>query len=1070
MSEQHQKAQDQREMAGGQTPGSVVENRQSKTENTFGDYDFLEPIGQGGMGVVYRARQRSLDRVVAIKMMAFGSGSSPEFVQRFRAEAVSAASLHHPNIVAIHEVGVHEGRHFFVMDYIEGQSLARLVGNEPLPAKRAAGYLKTIAEAVHYAHERGILHRDLKPANVLIDAEDQPHIVDFGLARRLDDSQLSTLNPQLTVTGQVLGSPHYLPPEQATGQRAHVSRRTDVYALGATLYHLLTGRPPFQAESLAQTLDLVLHAEPISPRLLNPSVPRDLETICLKCLEKERSRRYPTAQALADELGLFLANEPIQARPLGPGGKVWRWCRRKPQVASLAGAVIVTFLLGFAGVLWQWREAEAERRRAEHQAYVSDINAAQAAVNDNNPARALELLNRSSPSHSARTIGASSPAKDLRGFEWRYLWQQCQSDAEALVGRVASRINSLEVSRDGHWLVAASDAGDVKLWNLLTGEEIPLAPDAGWPNYATFSPDSRLVLHTDQTFRSRGSVIAWDIPGRKRLAPVYQHGLPVGVVGFSGDGRWFEIGAIRTNASALTPDGTTPAAALADRSKQIILLECPGWNRTRELSLSSPQAYMDKGLDWVFTADNRSVIYAETEPVCQLALWDFVAGAKPRGVPAHNEGITAMAISPDGRLLATGSGYSDTVIRLWEVPSLRSVRELSGHAAWIAALKFSRDGRTLVSASADKTIRLWSMATKEATRIYRGMAAEPSRLCLGLSDEKVFSGGSDGTVWRWPAVSQPAQPPRGSAPIKTGLESAAVSPSGAEYAGIREGSVYLGNVKPDASPIRLPALGTNNNCLLFSPQQHLLFAGTWNGMVQVWSLADHRIQASLRGAAEPVYWLGQDRRGSIMVAVHWNQRAIFQNPPAPHTVSVWNTANWQPRVAFSIPGIGAHYAVSPDGNFLAVGRHVLGKPQVWNLGDPRQTNMLTLPGWVEDLAFSPDGRRLAAVTLEGRVGIWEVPGFHPRPGFRAAPGGLFALAFSPDTRRLVTARAGTLQVWDVATWEQLVTLESPRGISRAAFTPEGNQLAAVSDGGNVVIWRVPSFEEIEAKEKGQSVQ
>jgi serine/threonine protein kinase len=273
---------------------------------SFGDYELLEEIGHGGMGVVYRARQRSLDRVVAIKMIAFGPGSSPDFIKRFRAEAVSAASLHHPNIVAVHEVGIHEGRHFFVMDYVEGQSLARLVGNQPLAARRAAGYLKTIAEAVHYAHERGILHRDLKPSNVLIDARDQPHLVDFGLARRLEGDS------ELTVTGQVLGSPHYLPPEQAAGQRARVSRRTDVYALGATLYHLLTGRPPFQAESLAQTLDFVLHTEPVAPRLLNPSVPRDLETICLKCLEKEQGKRSHRA-------GLGGGVGPVPRRAADPG-------------------------------------------------------------------------------------------------------------------------------------------------------------------------------------------------------------------------------------------------------------------------------------------------------------------------------------------------------------------------------------------------------------------------------------------------------------------------------------------------------------------------------------------------------------------------------------------------------------------------------------------------------------------------------------------------------------------------------------------------------------------------------
>src|SRR5438876_8498193 len=306
---------------------------------TFGDYELLEEIARGGMGIVYRARQVSLDRIVAVKMPFFGPLASMEFVKRFRAEASAAASLLHPNIVAIHEVGVHEGQQFFAMDYVEGQSLAKLIssfGFRISDFKRAVGYLKTIAEAIHYAHERGILHRDLKLSNVLIDANDQPRVTDFGLAKRLTDSQLSTLNPPLTLTGQVLGSPNYMPPKQATARRGKVSRRSDVYSLGAMLYHLLTGRPPFVGEALADTLEQVLNSDPVSPRLLNPSVPRDLETICLKCLEKEPDKRYATAQALADELGRFLNHEPVHALPVTRVERVWRWCRRKPAIATLA--------------------------------------------------------------------------------------------------------------------------------------------------------------------------------------------------------------------------------------------------------------------------------------------------------------------------------------------------------------------------------------------------------------------------------------------------------------------------------------------------------------------------------------------------------------------------------------------------------------------------------------------------------------------------------------------------------------------------------------------------------------
>src|SRR5947208_3560350 len=238
---------------------------------TFGDYELLEEIARGGMGVVYKARHKSLNRIVAVKMILAGSLATRQFIQRFRAEAGAAAALQHPNIVAIHEVGVHEGQHFFSMDYVEGQNLAQLVGKQPLTARKSAVYLQQIAEAIHYAHSQGILHRDLKPSNVLVDAAtDQPRVTDFGLATRLEGES------SLTVTGQVLGSPNFMPPEQAGGSRGKVGRHSDVYGLGGILFYLLTARAPFQGETLEATLNQVLHAEPISPRLLSPSVPPDL--------------------------------------------------------------------------------------------------------------------------------------------------------------------------------------------------------------------------------------------------------------------------------------------------------------------------------------------------------------------------------------------------------------------------------------------------------------------------------------------------------------------------------------------------------------------------------------------------------------------------------------------------------------------------------------------------------------------------------------------------------------------------------------------------------------------------
>jgi tetratricopeptide (TPR) repeat protein/predicted Ser/Thr protein kinase len=339
----------------------------------FGDYELLDEIARGGMGVVYRARQKSLNRVVAVKMILGGQLATAAEVQRFHTEAEAAANLHHPNIVAIHEVGEHESLHYFSMDFVAGKSLAALVLQNPLPPLRAAAYVQRIAEAVYYAHQHGILHRDLKPSNVLVDETDQPRITDFGLAKRLEHES------GLTASGAVLGTPSYMPPEQAEGRHQLVSPASDVYSTGAILYELVTGRPPFRAESPIETLRQVLDAEPAPPSLLNPNVDRDLETICLKCLQKDPARRYATAQFLADDLSRFLRGEPILARPVGVGERLVRWCRRNPRIAALAATVLILIVTVAAGsttaAIWIAREkaqtelareaADAQRVRAE---------------------------------------------------------------------------------------------------------------------------------------------------------------------------------------------------------------------------------------------------------------------------------------------------------------------------------------------------------------------------------------------------------------------------------------------------------------------------------------------------------------------------------------------------------------------------------------------------------------------------------------------------------------------------------------------------------------------------------
>ncbi len=319
------------------TGASPTERVAPKDIRYFGDYEVLGEIARGGMGVVYRARQKSLNRIVALKMIRTGRLADDAEVKRFRTEAEAAANLQHPNIVAIHEIGEHEGQHYFSMDYVEGKDLAQLASSGPLPTAQAARYVKTIAESIAYAHERGTLHRDLKPHNVLIDQQDQPRITDFGLAK------LTKQDSSITQEGAVMGSPSYMPPEQASGKIAEIGPHSDVYSIGAVLYHLLTGRAPFAGETAVATLRQVLEDEPTPPTSLNPKVPEDLETICLKCLQKAPSQRYETARELVEELGRFLNFEPILARPASGWRRGWSWAQKNPWVFAGAFASLVLF-------------------------------------------------------------------------------------------------------------------------------------------------------------------------------------------------------------------------------------------------------------------------------------------------------------------------------------------------------------------------------------------------------------------------------------------------------------------------------------------------------------------------------------------------------------------------------------------------------------------------------------------------------------------------------------------------------------------------------------------------------
>ncbi|MCI0535146.1 MAG: serine/threonine-protein kinase, partial [Verrucomicrobiales bacterium] len=527
----------------------------------FGDYELIEEIARGGMAVVWRARQCGVNRAVALKLLRAAEFARPEDAERFRVEAAVVASMQHPHIVALHEFGEYEGQPWFSMDFLEGPTLAEIIRDQPLSPKRAGELLKTMAEAIAYAHSRGILHRDIKPSNILFDQNGQPRITDFGLAKRLvrtrptasptasvagstetaapmgnqtrgspegrhDRNSRDTVErvaTDLTITGQLLGTPNYAPPEQLAVRRGSVGPHSDVYALGAVLYEMLTGRPPFVAATIEATLLQVIDAEPVSPKLLNPTVPVDLETICLKCLEKEPSRRYRTAQELADELGRFLQARPILARPLSMSGQLWRWCRRKPGWAT-ATALSLVLLVAVASltVIANFRLRQKEEVLLQN-GYITDMHLVAQAIEGNNIGHASELLEKWRPNSKSGVRNPKSEiGSDLRGFEWFYFDSQCKSDELLTLGSHTSVVTSLAFSPDRKRLASGSFEGEVRLWDV---SNLPGSTNAS---------DPALAVGTGHAGKPE--------PGPSRLLGIFRHASRITSLAFSRDGRLLASG------------------------------------------------------------------------------------------------------------------------------------------------------------------------------------------------------------------------------------------------------------------------------------------------------------------------------------------------------------------------------------------------------------------------------------------------------------------------------------------------------------------------------------------------
>ncbi len=1025
---------DQKSEVGGQRSAVEVKAR-------FGDYELLEEIAHGGMGVVYRARQISLKRVVALKMMLCGQFAGKAAFERFRAEAETTAKLQHQNIVAIHGIGESDGQPYFSMDYVAGRNLAEIVRDHPLPAQQAAGYLRKVALAVHYAHTQGVLHRDLKPANVLIDENDEPRVTDFGLAKRLTDSQPTVRHSlgeggstphspsaialaktdQLTLSGQLVGSPNFMPPEQGMGRKVKLSPASDVYGLGALLYYLLTARPPFVAETFEATLAQVLNTDPVNPRQLNPGLPLDLETICLKCLEKDPARRYQSAQELADELDRFLKGEPIHARPIGLLGKGWRWCRRKPAMAGMAAGLILTLATGLAAVLSQWRRAEAsavrERTLADvrlRERYAADMAVVGSRIQEGNLDLARNRLSQYMP---------KAGEVDLRGFEWHLFHHLTQGDQVRTIDGLGE-IRHIVALKSRSLLATAGQQPGVTLVDPATGRRLIQLPTAcDQVCSLALSPDERLLaVGSDPavypTGSDRGVAEVWDLAAGQVVAVLKA---PAPRITFS---PVDELAAIGSGGEVV--GGTRGEVLLWEFRK-------PG---------SSPESLPESGGRAVFSPDGKVLVTGLHN--MQLVAWD-VASRQPIARLGVTSRLLEMVFSPTGEVLATA--HDDGTVQLWDIVGKRSLGALRGHSLRAIAMAFLKGGALLVSASPDQTVCFWDVQQQKKLFKQNGVVAFQALAVLDQGTN-VVTGCCTGRLDFWKAL------PDSGASILEGIQAMAFSPDGKW----------------------ILCLSTNRNL-------HVLEAATLRPAKIISNSVSPTTLEANRGRECSAYLLGYIQGGRRFATVDYLDHSLELV-----RLRFWNAQDHlaEREVAVRQPKdlIRRGTTLSPDGRFLAAGG-INGEVVVWSTETGEVLRIFRDQSkQVFTVVFSPDSRVLASNSDDRSVVLRDVSSWQILHQFKASlglnsgvfsqDGGLYAascwdrftyvwnvregtlkgkfeghrasvrsVAFSPNGKTIATgADDFTVRFWDLATGREMGYVENGGYVLGLEFNPSGDTLAA----------------------------
>jgi WD40 repeat protein len=994
-------------------------------------------LGRGGMGVVYQAWQAGLNRFVAVKMILSGRGADPGDLVRFRAEAEAIGRLDHQGIVHIYSLGEQDGCPYYTMEFVDGGSLAQKLDGTPLSPHTAAELVVQVALAAHSAHQRGIIHRDLKPGNILLAQSDQgvrlgggaaaylPKIGDFGLAKVFRGGGDSP-----TLSGAILGTPSYIAPEQARGESTAIGPATDVYALGAILYECLTGHPPFKAPTPMATLQQVLHCEPVSPRRLQPAVPRDLETVCLKCLAKDPRKRYAGADALAADLRRFLLGQPVRARPVGLLERGLKWAKRRPGVATLLLLMIGTVSLGLALVTWKWREALAAQTQAElaGQQEARQRQAYQRLVMSMQVDQGIDLCERGEVPRGLlqlghclkRHVGIDPQLERVIRFNLAD-WSRRLSPLRLCLDH-PGRVFAVTFHPDGSLIATGCGDRKVFLRDVRTGQSVGqplLLPNR--VNALAFSPDGeRLLVGTGGPGGTRGTVSLWQVKTAGQVGRLWEQDGPVWAVAFSADGKRFLTG------------GTH-----GPRGGAVQL-----WDATLGQPLGEP---------WPHPRPVRAVALG---PDGQLAasgcddrkarVWQVASGKLLRALP-HGGWVEAVAFSPDGGTLATGS--RDSLARLWEVQTGRLRRQPLSHQGHVTAVTFRRDGAVLLTGSRDTRARLWDVRTGKPIRHPLAHQNPITAVAFRPDGGQVLTGSLDRTVRLWDLPAAPG--PVTLAHQNLGQVWAAAFQA-SEGLVLTASSVFVQRWhpvqgKPAGTPLRLA--GTFQT-LAFHPRGTQALVGGSDGTARLWDL--------IKGepCGEPL------RHPAAVLAVALGRGGrVLATSCADGKARLWDAQTRQPLGQPLGPcGPVRALAFRPtDGRLLATG----GDDRIVRLWDLLQGKLVRELSGGQDtitaVAWSHDGQRLAVGSADWTARVHDTDTGKPIGQPRRCAGAVTSVGFDPGGALLLTgSRDGKARFWDVATGKPLgAPLGHGGPIRSVAISPTGKQALTASEDMTACLWPLP---------------